>query len=169
MSAVPPSDFAEGRAHYDQAIALYDPAAHRPLAMRFGQDIGVTILSYRSQALWMLGYPDVALADADHVRPEDWRQLSRELRNPLVVIVTSLQSIAASHRTGRRREKAVVDVEPFDTQALHAKLDELLRVSGDARNELTNLGLAELCGGHVRLDDGFRLGCAQMSAALGAD
>ena len=59
-------DFAEGRAHYDQAIALYDPAAHRPLAMRFGQDIGVTILSYRSQALWMLGYPDVALADADH-------------------------------------------------------------------------------------------------------
>ena len=60
------SDFAEGRAHYDQAIALYDPAAHRPLAMRFGQDIGVTILSYRSQALWMLGYPDVALADADH-------------------------------------------------------------------------------------------------------
>ena len=59
-------DFAEGRAHYDQAIALYDPAAHRPLAMRFGQDIGVTILSYRSQALWMLGYPDVALADAEH-------------------------------------------------------------------------------------------------------
>ena len=58
--------FAEGRAHYDQAIALYDPAVHRPLAMRFGQDIGVTILSYRSQALWMLGYPDVALADADH-------------------------------------------------------------------------------------------------------
>jgi predicted ATPase len=59
-------DFAECRAHYDQAIALYDPAAHRPLAMRFGQDIGVTILSYRSAARWMLGYPDVALADADH-------------------------------------------------------------------------------------------------------
>ena len=58
-------DIAEGRAHYDQAIALYDPAAHRPLATRFGEDIGVAILSYRSLALWMLGYPDSALADAE--------------------------------------------------------------------------------------------------------
>jgi low affinity Fe/Cu permease len=29
--------------------------------------------------------------------------------------------------------------EHRDTQAIHAKLDELLRVNGDARNELTNL------------------------------
>ena len=33
-------DFVESRAHYDQAIALYNPAPHRPLATRFGQDIG---------------------------------------------------------------------------------------------------------------------------------
>ena len=32
-------DIAEGRAHYDQAIALYDPVEHRPLATRFGQDV----------------------------------------------------------------------------------------------------------------------------------
>ena len=55
-----------GRAHYDQALALYDPAEHRPLATRFGQDVGVAILSYRSLALWLLGYPEAALADADH-------------------------------------------------------------------------------------------------------
>ena len=30
-------DIAEGRAHFDRAIALYDPAEHRPLATRFGQ------------------------------------------------------------------------------------------------------------------------------------
>jgi predicted ATPase len=59
-------DMAEGRGHYDQAIALYDPAAHRQLAARFGADIGVAILSYRSLALWTLGYPDSALADAEH-------------------------------------------------------------------------------------------------------
>ena len=41
-------DIAEGRAHYDQAIALYDPVEHRPLATRFGQDVGVAILSFRS-------------------------------------------------------------------------------------------------------------------------
>ena len=54
------------RAHLDQAIALYDPAEHRPLATRFGQDVRVAALSFRSRALWLLGYPDAALADADH-------------------------------------------------------------------------------------------------------
>jgi class 3 adenylate cyclase/predicted ATPase len=58
-------DIAEGRAHYDQAAALYDPAEHRPLAMRFGQDASVSVLSYRSLALWLLGYPEAALADAN--------------------------------------------------------------------------------------------------------
>jgi predicted ATPase len=58
--------FAEGRAHLDRAIALYDPAEHRPLATRFGQDIRVAALSYRSWALWMLGYPEAALADTSH-------------------------------------------------------------------------------------------------------
>jgi class 3 adenylate cyclase/predicted ATPase len=58
-------DIAEGRAHFNRAIALYDPAEHRPLATRFGADIGVTILSSRSWALWMLGYPEAALADID--------------------------------------------------------------------------------------------------------
>jgi class 3 adenylate cyclase/predicted ATPase len=56
---------AEGRAHYDQAYALYDPPEHRPLATRFGVDVGVAILSYRSLSLWYLGYPEAALADSD--------------------------------------------------------------------------------------------------------
>ena len=38
-------DISQGRAHFDQAIALYDPAEHRPLATRFGQDIGVAIFA----------------------------------------------------------------------------------------------------------------------------
>jgi predicted ATPase len=58
-------DIADGLVHLDQAIALYDPAEHRPLATRFGQDAGVAALSYRSWALWALGYPDAALRDAD--------------------------------------------------------------------------------------------------------
>jgi class 3 adenylate cyclase/predicted ATPase len=57
---------AEARAHLDQAIALYDPAEHRPLAARFSQDVKVTILSYRSWVLWLLGYPDAARTDAEH-------------------------------------------------------------------------------------------------------
>jgi class 3 adenylate cyclase/DNA-binding response OmpR family regulator/predicted ATPase len=58
-------DIAQSRAHYDQAMALYVSAEHRPLATRFGQDIGVVVLSYRSWTLWVLGYPQAALADAD--------------------------------------------------------------------------------------------------------
>jgi tetratricopeptide (TPR) repeat protein len=53
----------EGRDHLDRAIALYDPGEHQSVAARFGVDIGVSILCYRSIALWLLGYPEAALAD----------------------------------------------------------------------------------------------------------
>ena len=59
-------DIANGRAHFDQAIALYEPVEHRPLTIRFSQDVGVTILSFRSLALWVLGYPEAALTDIHH-------------------------------------------------------------------------------------------------------
>ena len=52
--------------HYNQAIALYDPAEHRSLATRFGQDHRVSVLYLRSVALWVMGYPEAALKDAEH-------------------------------------------------------------------------------------------------------
>jgi predicted ATPase len=58
---------AEGRAHSDRALALYDPAKHRQLATRFGLDVRVRALVYRGIADWLLGYPDAALRDADDV------------------------------------------------------------------------------------------------------
>jgi class 3 adenylate cyclase/predicted ATPase len=58
-------DIVGGREHLDQALALYDPAAHRPLAARFGHDVGVAILSNRPLALWLLGYPGQAREDCD--------------------------------------------------------------------------------------------------------
>ena len=83
-------DIVEGRAHYDQGIVLYDPAVHRPLATRFGQDAGVSILSHRAMALWLLGYPDAALADAKQALQEarDIGQsptlmTQRQSRNPM--------------------------------------------------------------------------------------
>ena len=57
----------EGRACLDRAITLYDPVEHPPLAARFAVDIAVSILCYRSIALWLLGYPDAALADTKRV------------------------------------------------------------------------------------------------------
>jgi predicted ATPase len=70
MSLLYAGDIAEGRAHYDQALALYDPAEHRPLATRFGQDVRVSVLSARAQALWLLGYPEAALAGTEQALKE---------------------------------------------------------------------------------------------------
>jgi hypothetical protein len=57
ISLVQTGDICEGCAHLDRAIALYDPIEHRPMATRFGVDSRVSILSNRSWALWMSGYP----------------------------------------------------------------------------------------------------------------
>jgi len=66
MSLLHTGEIAEARTHLDCAITLYDPAEHRSLATRFGQDVGVAILSWRALALWLLGYPQAALADTEH-------------------------------------------------------------------------------------------------------
>jgi predicted ATPase/class 3 adenylate cyclase len=58
-------DIAHCREYFDRAIALYDPGEHRSLAVRFGHDARVAVLSYRSWALWMLGYPEAAIADIE--------------------------------------------------------------------------------------------------------
>jgi predicted ATPase/DNA-binding SARP family transcriptional activator len=58
-------NIAESLAHYEKAIVLYDPAEHRPMATRFGQDISVVLLSYRAWTHWLLGHPEAALADSD--------------------------------------------------------------------------------------------------------
>jgi class 3 adenylate cyclase/predicted ATPase len=65
ISLMVTGDIAVGRGHLDQTIAPYDPAEHRPLATRFNVDSRVAALSYRSVALWVLGYPEAALRDAD--------------------------------------------------------------------------------------------------------
>ena len=58
-------DAAEALSHLDRALALYDPAVHRPLATRFGHDVGAAILTFRPLALWLLGYPKTALVETD--------------------------------------------------------------------------------------------------------
>jgi Tetratricopeptide repeat len=81
LSLVHTGNIAEGRAHLDYAIRLYDSAEHRPLATRFGQDVGVAILSWRSVSLWLLGYPEAALADA-----EEATKLAREIGHPATLM-----------------------------------------------------------------------------------
>ncbi len=58
-------DILQARVHSDRAAALHNPAEHRPVAARFGQDNGVAILAYRSLGSWLLGYPAASLADVE--------------------------------------------------------------------------------------------------------
>ena len=66
LSLLHTGNIADGRTHLDRAFTLYDYAEHRPLATRFGQDIGAATLCWRSLAFWLLGYPEAALADTEH-------------------------------------------------------------------------------------------------------
>jgi len=59
-------DIQKARVQLDHAITLYDPQKHRVLAARFAQDPMVANLSWRSLALWLLGYPDASRRDTDH-------------------------------------------------------------------------------------------------------
>lgn len=65
ISLLSAGEIAEGRAHYDRSLSLYDSAAHRMLVTRFGQDSRVAMLARRSAALWLLGFPEAALVDAE--------------------------------------------------------------------------------------------------------
>jgi hypothetical protein len=57
--------FAEKQQATTPLMGLYDPVKHRPLVARFNQDARAATLCHRSLALWLLGYPDAALADAN--------------------------------------------------------------------------------------------------------
>ncbi len=68
--------FEEARALADQSLAMFDPAEHRWLATRFGDDQRVINLAFRSVTLFALGYPDQAAADARFML-EDAREIGQ--------------------------------------------------------------------------------------------
>jgi class 3 adenylate cyclase/predicted ATPase len=98
-------EFTEARAHFDKGIALYDPTEHRTLATRFGVDVRVSIFVYRSWALWMLGYPEAALADAEAAL-SDAREIGQAATLMFALNYTSLPHI---FRGDYAKAKAVVD------------------------------------------------------------
>ena len=91
-------NIAEGRAHFDRAIALYDPTEHRPLATQFGQDVGVVILSRRSLALWLLGNPEAALVDADNAL-KNAREIGQAATLMYAQVATSITLIHCGNYT----------------------------------------------------------------------
>ena len=105
-------EIAEGRAYFDRALALYDPM-DRTLTTRFGVDTGVSIFTYRSLALWMLGYPQAALADTNHALKRA-RELGQAATLMFALTVTSVAHICCGNYA-----------------AANAQLDELCAVADE--------------------------------------
>ena len=113
---------AEGRAHLDQAMGLCE-ANNRPLATRFGIDVRISILCYRSWALWMLGYPEAALADAERALNEV-RQIDQA-----AMLMYALLHLSLAHMFCGRYESA--NAEAVELLALAEKKDApLWKASG---------------------------------------
>jgi predicted ATPase len=96
-------DIAEARAHFDQGIAPYDPAQHRRLATRFGEDQRVVSFCWQSGAQWLLGYPETARADIDQAL-KDARESGHAVS--LLWALTSASSIeilCGEYRTANAR------------------------------------------------------------------
>jgi class 3 adenylate cyclase/predicted ATPase len=87
---------AEAQAHLNRAIEFYDPMEHRSLATRFGQDVRVSILSFRSFALWLLGHAEAALADTDHAL-KDARDIGHAATLMYALFFASLTQISCGN------------------------------------------------------------------------
>ena len=94
-------DVAEGRLHLDRALSLYDPLKHRSLTTIFGQDAGVALLSYRSIAMWLLGYPDAAKTDAAQAL-NSARKIGHLATLLTALIVTSSVQLLMGHYSAAR-------------------------------------------------------------------
>ncbi len=99
-------DLVKGKAHYDMAFALYDPAKHRALATRFGQDVRVVILSLRAVILWILGYPDQARADAEGALAD-----ARETGHAVTLMYALLNAAVLHIHRGNYQEASSFDNE----------------------------------------------------------
>jgi predicted ATPase len=70
-------ELVDARRHQEQGLVLYDPTKHGTLTMVYGEDPGISFLTYAAVTLWCLGYPDRALRSVQAAR---W--LAEELSHP---------------------------------------------------------------------------------------
>ncbi len=86
--------------HFEQGLALYDPAQHHEWAFLLPNDPGVACLSFMGQALWLLGYPDQALA-----KSQESLRLAQQLEYPFS-LAYALNLLIVLHQLRREGSKA---------------------------------------------------------------
>jgi predicted ATPase len=86
---------ASAQTHFTQVIALYDPKQHRASVFQNVDDPGVFCLSRGAWVLWLLGYPNQALA-----RSHEAMTLAQQLAHPFNLSV-ALSWVAVVHQFRR--------------------------------------------------------------------
>ncbi|MSQ48363.1 MAG: hypothetical protein EXR78_08290 [Deltaproteobacteria bacterium] len=70
-------EIGAAQSHFEEGMAVYNPAHHRSLAKTYSQDPWVACRSYSAHVLWLLGYRDQALT-----RVQEALHYARELGHP---------------------------------------------------------------------------------------
>jgi predicted ATPase len=101
---------AAAQTHHRQALTIYTPQEHQPLALRYGIDLGTVAYHWLAWDLWLLGYPDQALHHSQTACT-----LAQEVSHPYSLIA-ALIGVAHIHRL--RREVSAAYTQAVETTTL---------------------------------------------------
>jgi predicted ATPase len=101
-------EFAPACDQFDKGLRLYDSETHGSLAFIYGQDPGVLSITQLAFTLWLLGYPDRALAKSD-----EGIAMARDLGHPFSLAIAlhmrgTVHQLRREPQLAESREDAVI-------------------------------------------------------------
>jgi tetratricopeptide (TPR) repeat protein len=108
-------EFATARRELEEAYSLYDPSEQRAKTLALQIDPGVNALCHLSWVLWLLGYPDQAVATSEKAL-----ETARELAQPFAVAMALFFACTTRASCGQH-------------DAVRPMLDELMAVTSTHR------------------------------------
>jgi class 3 adenylate cyclase/predicted ATPase len=153
-------EVAEGRTHLDRAIALHDATHNHQSTARLGEDVRPVILTFRSFALALLGYPNAALIDIDAAL-RDAREIGQFGTLIHALVWTSAVGVLCRHYAMVRMAADEIVVRAEEKSALSwraiGKLEQgrLMALNGNASEAVhlltSNIGAYRSTGSNFQL------------------
>jgi predicted ATPase len=136
---------SQAHAHLEQGMRFYDPHQHHALAFRYGNvDPGVVCLAAAGWTLWLLGYPEQALARANEALT-----LAQHLEHPSTLVrglyyTTFLHQLRREWQVVSERAATALTVATAQQNALALTLGPVMRgwalaMQGQGAEGLTQL------------------------------
>jgi predicted ATPase len=140
-------EFAEALNRFQQNLFLYNPQIHRAHTGLSGQDLGVSGLSRVSHTLWVLGYPDQALA-----KSQEALSLSQELALPhsLAYALTFAAGFHLFCREGQIAQQCAEEAQRLATEhefPIWATMGQILGGAALARRGTAEKGVPQIKSG----------------------